>query len=87
MRPAEREVVFSKRALAATITGIDSDDGADDMIVGLSLGEAILFVAEEAGIGASNAHVSYGESRTLSYTDCLSVYRDFGLSLKADAKS
>ncbi len=87
MRPADREMIFGKRSLDATIKGIDDASGVDSPIVGLSLGAAILFVAEEAGIGASNAHVSFGEGRTLSYTDCLSVYRDFGASLRTDMKS
>jgi len=84
MTPADRQTVYSHRNVAAIIRGMGEDDGADAPIVGKSLGEAIVFVSEGAGTNASNAHVIYGANSSLSYTDCLSVYRDFGASLRAD---
>jgi hypothetical protein len=86
MTPADRQAIYSHRKIAAIIRGMEEDDGADVPIVGKSLGEAIVFVSEGAGTNASNAHVIYGENSSLSYTDCLSVYRDFGASLRADAQ-
>lgn len=87
MTPDDRQAIFGRRQSAAIIKGINEDAGIDIPIVGKSLGEAILFVSEEAGTNASNAHVIYGENGTLSYTDCLSVYREFGRSLRADLKN
>jgi hypothetical protein len=87
MTPDDRRSIFSHRRIAAIIKGVNEDDGIDVPIIGKSLGEAILFVSEDAGADASNAHVVYGENGSLSYTDCLSVYRDFGPSLRADLKS
>ena len=58
------------------------EDGTELPITGKSLGEAILFVSEEAATSASSAHVIYGENGSLSYTDCLSVYRDYGVALR-----
>lgn len=87
MTPDDRQTIFSHRQLAAVVNGIRDDKGVDSPIVGKSLGEAILFVSEEAGTDASNVHVVYGENSSLSYTDCLSVYRDFAASLRADARS
>ena len=87
MTPDDRQAIFSHRQIAAIIKGINEDNGIDVPITGKSLGEAILFVSETAGTNASNAHVIYGENGSLSYTDCLSVYRDFGPSLRADLKN
>lgn len=87
MTPDDRQAIFSHRQIAAIIKGINENDGIDIPIIGKSLGEAILFVSEEAGTNASNAHVVYGDHGSLSYTDCLSVYRDFGPSLRADLKN
>lgn len=85
MTPADRQTIYSQRKVAAIIRGMGDDDGST--IVGKSLGEAIVFVSEGAGTNASNAHVVYGENSALSYTDCLSVYRDFGASLRADVRA
>jgi hypothetical protein len=84
MTPDDRQEVFSRRQAKAIIKGVSDDDGNEVPITGKSLGEAILFVSEGGGANASDAHIVYGENRTLSYTDCLSVYRDFGPSLRAD---
>lgn len=84
MTPADRQTIYSQRNIAAEIRGMGDDDEADAAITGKSLGEAIVFVSEGAGTNASNAHVIYGENTSLSYTDCLSVYRDFGASLRAN---
>lgn len=85
MTPADRQAVYSHRNVAAVIRGMGEDDKADTPITGKSLGEAIVFVSEGAGTNAANAHVIYGNNDSLSYTDCLSVYRDFGASLRATA--
>lgn len=85
MTPSDRQTIYSYRKVSAIIRGMGDDDAADAPIVGKSLGEAIVFVSEGAGTNASNAHVVYGDNNSLSYTDCLSVYRDFGASLRADA--
>jgi hypothetical protein len=82
MTPEDRQAVFSHREIAAVIKGITLDDGTDAPITGKSLGEAILFVSEEASTNASSAHVIYGANESLSYTDCLSIYRDYGPALK-----
>jgi hypothetical protein len=82
MTPEDRRAVFSHRGIAAIIEGITQEDGTDIPITGKSLGEAILFVSEEAATNSSSAHVIYGENGSLSYTDCLSVYRDYGAALR-----
>ncbi|KWV46678.1 MULTISPECIES: hypothetical protein [Rhizobium] len=82
MTPEDRRAVFSHRQIAAIIEGIMQEDGTELPITGKSLGEAILFVSEEAATSASSAHVIYGENGSLSYTDCLSVYRDYGVALR-----
>ncbi|MFK0329946.1 hypothetical protein ACIQUB_02335 [Rhizobium sp. NPDC090275] len=82
MTPEDRQAVFSHREIAAVIKGITLDDGTDAPITGKSLGEAILFVSEEASTNASSAHVIYGANESLSYTDCLSIYRDYGPALR-----
>ena len=87
MTPDDRQAIFGQRQIAATIKGIHDDNGVDIPIIGKSLGEAILFVSEEAGTNAADAHVVYGQNSSLSYTDCLSVYRDFGSSLRAALKN
>lgn len=84
MTPSDRQAIYSHRNEAAVIRGMGDDEEADAPIIGKSLGEAIVFVSEGAGTNASNAHVVYGDNDSLSYTDCLSVYRDFGASLRAD---
>ncbi|KQV64439.1 hypothetical protein [Rhizobium sp. Root1220] len=82
MTPEDRRTVFSHRQIAAVIEGIAQEDGSEPPITGKSLGEAILFVSEEAATSASSAHVIYGEKGSLSYTDCLSVYRDYAAALR-----
>ena len=82
MTPEDRRAVCSHRQIAAIIEGIMQEDGTEEPIMGKSLGEAILFVSEEAATSASSAHVIYGDNGSLSYTDCLSVYRDYGAALR-----
>ncbi len=82
MTPEDRRAVFSHRQIAAIIKGIAQEDGSETPITGKSLGEAILFVSEEAATSSASAHVIYGEHHSLSYTDCLSVYRDYGAALR-----
>ncbi|KQV28422.1 hypothetical protein ASC97_08865 [Rhizobium sp. Root1203] len=82
MTPEDRQAVFSHRQIAAIIKGITLEDGTDAPITGKSLGEAILFVSEEAATNAASAHIVYGANESLSYTDCLSIYRDYGAALR-----
>ena len=83
MTPEDRRLVFSHREIAAIIKGITQEDGTEAPITGKSLGEAILFVSEEAATSSSSAHVIYGANESLSYTDCLSIYRDYGAAVRA----
>lgn len=86
MTPAARQMVFENRRSTAIVSGLAASDSGRDTVEGMSLGAAILFIAEDAGTDATSARVTYGDRGSLSYTDCLSVYRDFGSSLRADLK-
>ncbi|WP_337268888.1 hypothetical protein [Oryzifoliimicrobium ureilyticus] len=82
MTPDNRREIFSHRDEAAVIKGISQDDGSERTITDKSLGEAIVFVSEQAATDAATAYIVYGQSTCLSYTDCLSVYRDYGAVLR-----
>ncbi|APO75268.1 MULTISPECIES: hypothetical protein [Rhizobium] len=84
MTPEDRRAVFSHRKIAAIVKGMTQEDGTDLPITGKSLGEAILFVSEQAATDASNVHIIYGEHGSLSYTDCLSIYREYGAELRSE---
>lgn len=84
MTPEDRRAVFSHRKIAAIVKGMTQEDGTDLPITGKSLGEAILFVYEEAATDASAVHIIYGEHGSLSYTDCLSIYREYGAELRSE---
>ncbi|MET3855143.1 hypothetical protein [Rhizobium sp. OAE497] len=86
MTPEDRRAVFSHRKIAATVEGMTKEDGSDLPITGKSLGDAILFVVEQAATDASSVHIVYGDNGTLSYTDCLSIYREYGAQLRSEAR-
>ena len=84
MTPEDRRAVFSHRRIAAIVEGMTQEDGTDIPVTGKSLGEAILLVVEKAATDASSVHITYGENNTLSYTDCLSIYREYGTQLRSE---
>ncbi|NLS04921.1 hypothetical protein HGP14_16375 [Rhizobium sp. P32RR-XVIII] len=84
MTPEDRRAVFSHRKIAAIIKGITQDDGTDMSITGKSLGEAILFVSEQSATDASSVHIIYGDNGSLSYTDCLSIYREYSTEIRSE---
>lgn len=85
MTPEDRRTVFSNRKIEAVVEGMTQDDGTDNPITGKSLGDAILFVVEQAATDAPSVHIIYGGKGTLSYTDCLSIYREYGAQLRSEA--